>query len=224
MQAIVDTRNGMRAARERFASRAEAGRRLAERLAQSLPPEPVVILGLPRGGIPVAYEVATALGAPLDVIVVRKLGVPFQPELAMGAVGEGGIRVVNQEVIRGAGVSASQLAAVEARERDEVVRRATRFRGDRERAPLTGRTAVIVDDGIATGSTVRAACQVARAQGAARVIVAAPIAPPSATDRLRDVADEVIVLRTPEYFSAIGQFYDDFTQTSDAEVLRLLER
>ena len=214
----------MRAARERFASRADAGHRLAERLAEALPPGPLVILGLPRGGVPVAYEVATALGAPLDVIVVRKLGVPFQPELAMGAIGEGDIRVVNREVLRGARVTASQLAAVEARERDELVRRATRFRGHRARVALTGRTAVIVDDGIATGSTVRAACQVARAQGAARVIVAVPIAPPSTADRLRDVADDVIVLRTPESFAAIGQFYDDFTQTSEAEVLRLLER
>ena len=206
-----------------FANRADAGRRLAGRLA-AVPREHLVVLGLPRGGVPVAFEVANALGAPLDVIVVRKLGVPFQPELAMGAVGEGDVRIVNNEVVRRAGVNASEFAAVEARERQELARRAARFRGRRERVSLVGCTALIVDDGIATGSTVRAACQVARAQGAARVILAAPIAPPSAIEPLRRVADEVIVLQSPESFGAIGQFYDDFSQTSDEEVVRLLER
>ena len=186
------------------------------------------MLGLPRGGVPVAFEVANALGAPLDVIVVRKLGVPFQPELAMGAVGEGDVRIVNNEVVRRAGVNASEFAAVEARERQELARRAAQFRGRRERVSLVGCTALIVDDGIATGSTVRAACLVARAQGAARVILAAPIAPPiappSAIEALRRFADEVIVLQSPESFGAIGQFYDDFSQTSDEEVARLLER
>ncbi len=207
-----------------FTSRADAGRRLAQLLAQTLAAEPVVVLGLPRGGVPVAYEVAKALGAPLDVIVVRKLGVPYQPELAMGAIGEGGVRIINQEVARRSGVTASQLEAVEAGEREELARRAARFRGHHDRVPLAGHTALIVDDGIATGATARAACRVARAQGAVRVIVAAPVAPPSTIQGLRRVADDVIVLQSPEPFMAIGQFYDDFTQTSDAEVVRLLDR
>jgi putative phosphoribosyl transferase len=206
-----------------FANRSDAGRRLAERLRETPAGTPVVVLGLPRGGVPVAYEVAVALAAPLDVIVVRKLGVPRQRELAMGALGEGGVRVLNGDVVRRAGVTAAQLEAVEARERDELARRAERFRGHNDRVPLTGRTALIVDDGIATGSTVRAACEVARAQGAARVVVAAPIAPPSAIRELRNVADDVVVLECPKSFLAIGQFYDDFSQTSDAEVTLLLE-
>ena len=211
-----------------FRDRADAGRRLADRLAaipgERLPRESLVVLGLPRGGVPVAFEIANTLGAPLDVIVVRKLGVPSHPELAMGAIGEGDVRIVNHDVVRRAGVDASEFAAVEERERQELARRAARFRGARERVSLAGCTALIVDDGIATGSTAQAACQVARAQGAARVILAAPIAPPSAIEKLRSVADEAIVLGSPDSFFAIGQFYDDFTQTSDEEVVRLLER
>lgn len=209
-----------------FADRFDAGRRLATRLA-ALPPDqlsdaPVVVLGLPRGGVPVAYEIATALSAPLDVIVVRKIGVPSQPELAMGAIGEGDVRIVNQDVVRRAGIDPSDFATVEARERRELHRRAERFRGRRDRVSLVGSTALIADDGIATGSTARAACQVARAQGAGRVILAAPVAPPSVVDALRDVADEVVVLESPQQFLAIGQFYDDFRATSEEEVVRLL--
>ena len=179
--------------------------------------------GLPRGGVPVAFEVARALDAPLDVIVVRKLGVPFQPELGMGAIGEDGIRIINDEIVGMARISESDLAAVEARERAELERRARRFRGDRPRIPLTGRTAVIVDDGIATGSTARAACQVARAQGAARVVLAVPVAPVGWTARIGRDADECIALDTPEPFWAIGQFYADFSQTSDDEVVDCLD-
>ena len=207
----------------RFVDRADAGRRLAAQLSY-LRDEPVVVLGLPRGGVPVAYEIATALGAPLDVIVVRKLGVPFQPELGMGAIGEDGARVVNPEVVRMTGVTERQIAEVEARERAELERRARRFRGDRPRVPLTGRTAVVVDDGIATGSTARAACEVARAHGASRVVLAVPVAPPGWTDRLGDAADEYVCLATPEPFYAIGQFYEDFSQTPDHEVVALIER
>jgi putative phosphoribosyl transferase len=204
-----------------FEDRAEAGRRLAERLRQvSL--ENVVVLGLPRGGVPVAFEVARALGAPLDVIVVRKVGVPFQPELAMGAIGEGGVRVVNERVVKLTGVSAAEFDAVERRERDELARRAARFRGARDRVALAGHTALIVDDGIATGSTVRAACKVARALGATRVVIATPVAPPDAVASLRAEADEVIALHMPSQFFAIGEFYADFTQTSDDDVVRLL--
>ena len=166
-----------------FVDRRDAGRRLAERL-MSLRGEDAVVLGLPRGGVPVAFEVARALGAPLDVILVRKLGVPFQPELAMGAIGEGGARVVNDEVLRRAGVTPSELAEVEHREQAELDRRARRYRGGRPPVGLTGRTAVVVDDGIATGSTARAACLVARAQGAARVVLAVPVAPASTVEEL----------------------------------------
>lgn len=206
----------------KFKDRADAGRRLAEHVLEFRSEDPVV-LALPRGGVPVAYEVATALQAPLDIIVVRKVGVPFQPELAMGAIGEGDVRIVNERVMQVTGLTDREFGAAEAREREELARRALRFRGDRRRVPLTGRTALIVDDGIATGSTVRAACHVARAHGAARVVVATPVAPPETVTALRRDADEVVALTTPERFGAIGQFYADFTQTTDAEVVRLLE-
>jgi len=207
----------------RFANRADAGRRLAARVSE-LPRDDVVVLGIPRGGVPVAFEVAQTLNAPLDVILVRKIGVPVQPELAMGAIGEDGVRVVDEEVFRQAGVSDSDFAAVEAREREELARRARRFRGGHVRVPLAGRTALIVDDGIATGSTVRAACQVARVHGARHVVVATPVAPPDAAARLRRDADEVIVVSSPSQFRAIGQFYDEFSPTPDDEVIAYLEQ
>ena len=206
-----------------FIDRADAGRRLAARL-QHLRGDQVVVLGLPRGGVPVAYEVARALDAPLDVIVVRKLGVPFQPELGMGAIGEEGVRIINEEVVSIAGVSASQLDEVEVRERTELEVRVRRFRGDRPPIALEGRIVVVVDDGIATGSTARAACQVARARGAARVVLAVPVAPPDWRGRLGEFADELVCLHTPDPFYAVGQFYDNFTQTSDEEVVACLER
>lgn len=206
-----------------FADRAEAGRRLVTRL-EHLRGEPVVVLGLPRGGVPVAAEVAQGLGAPLDVAVVRKLGVPFQPELGMGAIGEDGVRVVNWGIVRMAGVSDRELAEVEARERAELDRRARRYRGDRPPVPVDGRIALVVDDGIATGSTARAACKVARARRASRVVLAVPVAPPGWTDRIGTDADELVCVETPEPFFAIGQFYRDFSQTSDREVTSCLER
>jgi putative phosphoribosyl transferase len=206
-----------------FADRAEAGRLLARRLAHLHDRSPVV-LGLPRGGVPVAFEVARALHAPLDVIVVRKLGVPYQSELAMGAIGEDGVRVLNEQVLYETRLRPDQVAAVEQRERVELERRADRFRGGRARSPLIGRTAVIVDDGIATGSTARAACQVARAQGANRVVLAVPVAPPETVAQLADDADEVVCLSTPDRFFAVGQFYLDFSQTTDDEVVALLDR
>ncbi len=207
-----------------FRDRAEAGQELAEQLKRRLGDEDVVVLGLPRGGVPVAFEVARALDAPLDVIVVRKLGVPYQPELAMGAIGEDGVRVLNHEVLALARVGEDEVAAVERSERAELERRATRFRDSRPRASLVGRTAVVVDDGIATGSTARAACQVARAHGASRVILGVPVAPPSSLSVLAEVADEVVCLASPEPFYAVGQFYRDFSQTSDEDVVELLER
>jgi putative phosphoribosyl transferase len=205
-----------------FANRTEAGRRLALKL-QHLRGTPVVVLGLPRGGVPVAYEVAKELGAPLDVIVVRKLGAPGQPELGMGAIGEDGVRVINQEVIGYVGASEAEVAQVEVAERAELERRARRFRGSRPRIPLAGRTAVVVDDGVATGSTARAACQVARAQGAARVVLAVPVAPPGWESKFGTEVDEFVCLDTPPSFYAVGQFYDDFPQTSDEEVVACLE-
>ncbi len=183
----------------------------------------MVVLGLPRGGVPVALEVARALDAPLDVIVVRKLGVPIQPELAMGAIGEGGARVINDDIVRLAHVSSAEVAEVESRERIELDRRASRFRGYRPRRPLSGRTAIIVDDGIATGSTARAACQVARAQGATWIVLAVPVAPPDWADRLRTDADELVCVDTPRSFRAVGEFYADFSPTTDDEVVECLE-
>jgi uncharacterized protein (TIGR00369 family) len=205
----------------RFRDRSDAGRRLASRL-QSLRGQDVVVLGLPRGGVPVAAEVARALAAPLDVILVRKLGVPAQPELGMGAIGEPDTRVINPDVVRYAQVSEAEIAEVERRERTELQRRVQRFRGDAPRESLAGRIAVVVDDGMATGSTARAACQVARAQGAAKVVLAVPVAPPSADGTMAGDADEVICLETPERFLAIGEWYEDFSQTSDEEVVSLL--
>jgi putative phosphoribosyl transferase len=205
-----------------FRNRQDAGRRLADRLAALREERPVVV-GLPRGGVPVAAEVASALDAPLDVIIVRKLGVPAQPELGMGAIGEDGVRVLNETVVRAAGVPAGAIDAVEQRERAEVERRARRYRGDRARLSLDGRTVIVVDDGIATGGTARAAVQVARAQGARRVVLAVPVAPPGAVEEMRAVADEVVCVESPHGFAAVGQWYEDFTQTSDDEVVRLLD-
>lgn len=206
-----------------FRDRTDAGRQLAGKL-RYLRGEPCVVLGLPRGGVPVAFEVARALAAPLDVIVVRKLGVPFQPELGMGAVGEDGVRILNPEVIRTVGVSDDDVAAVEQHERAEVARRAGRYRRGRPRQPLDGRVAVVVDDGIATGSTARAAGQIARALGAARVVLGVPVAPSGWHDRIGGDADELVAVATPLPFYAIGQFYDDFSQTSDEEVAACLDR
>jgi putative phosphoribosyl transferase len=206
-----------------FPDRTAAGRELAQRLVH-LRSEDVVVLGLPRGGVPVAFEVARVLDAPLDVLVVRKLGVPHQPELAMGAVGEGDVLVLNQDVLARAGIDRAGLLAVEERERVELERRAVQFRTDRPRIPLTGRTAVLVDDGIATGATARAACRVARAQGAARLVLAVPACSPRTAEKLRQEVDEFVVLETPPDFFAVGQVYADFRPVRDGEVVELLRR
>ena len=205
-----------------FADRTDAGRQLADRLGH-LRASNAVALGLPRGGVPVAAEVARALDIPLDVIVVRKLGVPYQPELAMGAVGEGGVRVLNDDVVHFAGVSHAALQSVEAAELAELSRRSARFRRGRPPIALDGRTAIVIDDGIATGATARAACQVARALGARSVVLAVPIAPPEAAQALLDVADEVVCVDKPTTLSSIGQWYGDFSQTPDEQVVRLLD-
>ncbi|WP_433854990.1 phosphoribosyltransferase family protein [Streptomyces kronopolitis] len=206
-----------------FTDRADAGRRLAEAL-RHLAGEDPVVLGLPRGGVPVAFQVARALHAPLDVIVVRKLGVPYQPELAFGAIGEGGVRVISDDIVRRGRLDASDLASVEHAEAAELARQAERFRAGRQRLPLEGRTAVVVDDGVATGATAAAACEVVRAQGAARVVLAVPVAPPDAAERLRAALDEFVCVSTPFGFSAVGEWYRDFSQTPDDEVVSLLAR
>jgi putative phosphoribosyl transferase len=206
-----------------FADRDDAGRQLAGQV-QHLRGEPLVVLGLPRGGVPVAAQVARSLGAPLDVIVVRKLGVPYQPELAMGAVGENGVWVRAPDVIRMAGVSEQEIAAVRAREQAVVDARAARYRAGRPAAELTGRLAVVVDDGIATGSTALAACQIARLRGAARVVLAVPVAPSGWQERLGAGADEYAAVAVPERFFAISEFYDDFWQTTDDQVIACLRR
>ena len=204
-----------------FLDRADAGRRLGQRLA-GLRGRDVVVLGLPRGGVPVAFEVAKALDAPLDVIMVRKLGVPFQPEVAMGAIGEGGARVLDERVLSLARVTEEDLAAVEKNERRVLEDRTARYRQGRPRADLHGRTAIVVDDGIATGSTARVACQAARQLGAARVVLAVPVAPARAIPSLTD-ADDVVCLATPRNFRAVGFYYYDFSATGDDEVVRLLD-
>lgn len=204
-----------------FADRVDAGRRLAQEL-EAIRGGDIVVLGLPRGGVPVAFEVAAALDAPLDVIVVRKLGVPFQPELAMGAIGEGGVRVLDPDVLATARITESELTTVERRELAALESRVTRLRRGRPRIDLTGRIAVIVDDGIATGSTARAACQVARRLGAARVIMAAPVAPTDAVHHLPE-ADTVVCVSIPSHFVGVGAHYRDFSPTSDDEVITLLD-
>ncbi|MFD7965534.1 alpha/beta family hydrolase [Streptomyces zaomyceticus] len=206
-----------------FSDRTDAGRQLAARL-DHFKGHDVVVLGLPRGGVPVASEVADALDAPLDICLVRKLGVPQQPELAMGALGEGGVRVVNERVLREAGVDARDLAAVEEREHIELDHRARLYRGSRPSVPLEGRTVLVVDDGLATGATALAACRVVRARGAARIVLAVPVAPRGWTARLGGEADETVSVHTPELFYAIGQFYRDFSQTPDGEVVACLDR
>ena len=209
---------------DHFTDRRDAGRRLAQAFAGREFSRPVV-LGLPRGGVPVAAELARSLDAPLDVLVVRKLGLPQQPEVAMGAIGERGARVLNDDVLRFGGVSPAALEKVERRERAELEARVARFRGDAPPIDLAGRTAIVVDDGVATGATARVACLVARELGAASVIVATPVGAP---DSLGDLAampevDEVVCLSAPSGFMAVGMHYLDFGQTTDAEVQAILE-
>ncbi|CRK49895.1 conserved hypothetical protein [Rhodococcus sp. RD6.2] len=200
-----------------YATRAEAGRELAASLTHLRDTQPLV-LGLPRGGVPVAAEVARALGGDLDVIVVRKLGLPWQPELAMGAIGEEHVRVLNADVIAQSRVAESALADVEVSERRELDRRVRLLRGDRPAVPVAGRLVVIVDDGMATGATAVVACRVARARGADRVVVAMPVSSDEAVTRLEDEADEVVCPLVPRWLGGVGGAYRDFHQLTDAEV------
>ncbi|GAA4046784.1 phosphoribosyltransferase [Agromyces indicus] len=204
-----------------FRDRADAGAQLLARL-DRFRGEDAVVLGLPRGGVPVAAEVARGLGLPLDVIVVRKLGLPHEPEVAMGAIGEGGARLVDAELLGQAGVSIAQLSAVERRERATLERRVRLLRRGADPILLEGRTAIVVDDGLATGSTAEVACRVARTLGARRVVLAVPVGPTDAAARVPS-ADEVVCVETPASFHAVGQRYEDFSPTSDEEVAALLE-
>ena len=206
-----------------FIDRRDAGRQLAKRL-RELRMERPVVLGLPRGGVPVAAEVAAQLQAPLDVLIVRKLGCPWEPELGIGAISEGGVRVLNHSLIAHLGLSAAELDAVAAREQAELTRRVRAYRGSRDALPVLDRVVVVVDDGLATGFTARAAIAVLRRQGAGRIVLAVPVASPETVDELLGVADEVVCLYTPQRFLGIGAFYKDFRQTSDDEVTRLLTR
>ena len=207
----------------RFADRAEAGERLASRL-EHLRDRDCLVLGLPRGGVPVGFRVAEHLGAPLDVLLVRKLGAPGRPELALGAIGEGGVKVLDRERMERLGVSGGSLREVEERERAELERQASLFRAGRPGMDPAGRTAVIVDDGVATGSTALAACRTARRAGAARVVMAAPVAPRGWEKAFTGAADECAAVAAPHRFWAIGLFYRDFSPTPDAEVMDLLSR
>jgi predicted phosphoribosyltransferase len=205
-----------------FRNRAEAGRLLAGHLKEYANRADVLVLALPRGGVPVAFEVAEALGAPLDVYVVRKLGVPGREELAMGAIATGGVRFINEEVVRHLGIPPEVIDVVAARESEELERREREFRGGRPAPDLRGRTVLLIDDGLATGSTMRAAAAALRRQGPTRIIVAVPVGAPQTCAEFRDVVDEVVCAMTPEPFHGVGQWYDDFTQTSDEEVRDLL--
>jgi len=206
----------------RFRDRRDAGRKLAEKLSASRKAPNLLVLALPRGGVPVAAEVARALDAPLDVFLVRKLGVPGHEELAMGAVASGGVRVLNDEIVHGLGISDQILDAVEAEGLLELSRRERLYRGGRPPAEIDGRTVIVVDDGLATGATMRAVVQALKQHHPGRIIVAVPTASPDVCDALRADADDVISVITPEPFYAVGYWYDDFTQTGDDEVRNVL--
>jgi predicted phosphoribosyltransferase len=205
-----------------FADRAEGGELLAERLTAYRDRDDVVVLALPRGGVPVAREVARALGVPLDVYVVRKLGVPGHEELAMGAIATGGVRLLNHDVIDALGIPMNVIDQVAAREQQELARREQAYRGDRGPIALTNKTVILVDDGLATGATMRAAVMAARQQQPARVIVAVPVGATSTCADLAAEADDVVCVRSPDPFVAVGLWYRDFTPTTDHEVRSLL--
>ena len=205
-----------------FSHRAEAGEELAARFGDLADREDVIVLALPRGGVPVGSEVARSLRVPLDVFVVRKLGVPGHEELAMGAIASGGVRLLNHEVVDALGIPGAVIDSVARREEHELERRERLYRGTRPAAALTNKTVILVDDGLATGSTMRVAVAAIRRQEPARIVVAVPVGAPSTCADLAEVADEVVCLRTPEPFVAVGLWYRDFSETSDAEVGALL--
>ena len=205
-----------------FHNRRDAGRRIAEQLSiRDLEPDPIVI-GLARGGVPVADEVGRRLQLPVDAVVVRKLGVPFQPELAFGAIATGDVQILNDEVVRAAGITDETIERISSREYDEMARREHYYRGGDSPISVDGRTVVLVDDGVATGASIKVAIEALRRRNPAQIIAAVPLAPPGVLDKLRGEADELICLRTPEPFGGVGAWYDDFGETTDDEVRRLL--
>jgi len=210
-----------------FEGREDAGRRLAAELARRLPPDEkanAIVLALPRGGVVVGYEVAKVLCAPLDVIVGRKLGAPLQPELGIGAIAPGGVRIVDEQIVTHLGISAEDIERIAAREEIEMERRLQRYRDGAPPPRLEGRTVILVDDGLATGVTARAACRSIRRENPRRLILAVPVAAPQSVDAMRDEADEIVSLYSPPDFSAVGLWYRDFSQTTDEEVVTLLAR
>ena len=208
----------------RFRDRAQAGQRLADALSAYRSRSNLLVLALPRGGVPVGFEVARELGAPLDLFLVRKLGVPGHEELAMGALASGGIRVLNEEVVRSLAIDEGAIDEVARREERELARREREYRGDRAEPVIRGRTVIVVDDGLATGSTMRAAVAALRTQQPAELVVAVPVAAAETCDALRGMVDAVVCVTTPEPFRAVGLWYEDFSQTTDAEVRELLAR
>jgi predicted phosphoribosyltransferase len=209
---------------DQFCDRQEAGQRLAAALRQYSRLADVLVLGLPRGGVPVAFEVADALQAPLDVFIVRKLGVPGYEELAMGAIATGGVLVLNRDVVDHISITREDLDAVVEEERRELRRRELAFRGHAQAPDIRGKTVILIDDGIATGSTMRAAIEAIKQQRPACLVVAAPVASQQAAAEIRKEVDEFVALMTPDDFGAVGQYYEDFAQTSDDEVRHLIER
>jgi putative phosphoribosyl transferase len=207
-----------------FRNRTDAGRRLARQLERYIGRADVVVLALPRGGVPVGFEIARALKAPLDVFLVRKLGVPGQEELAMGALASGGVRVINESLVRRLGVPAAMIEEVAAREERELARRERAYRGTNPPLPVAGRTVILVDDGLATGASLQAAAMALKRQGPARIAAAVPVGAAETCAELRDMVDEIVCAETPEPFWAVGNWYDDFSQTTDEEVRSLLAR
>ena len=206
-----------------FRHRLDAGKRLAVRLVRYRNRPDVLVMAIPRGGVPVAYEVAKALAVPLDVIVVRKLGLPGQPELAMGAIASGGVRVLNEDVVRALRIPERTIDSVAALETAGLERRERSYRGERPAEDPTGRTVILVDDGLATGSSMQAAIAALRARGAASIVVAVPVGPPSTCLEISRLADELVCLKQPAFFAAVGEWYADFNPTTDDEVRQLLE-
>jgi len=207
-----------------FRNRSDAGRQLANQLTAYANRPDVLVLALPRGGVPVAYEVARALNAPLDVFLVRKLGLPGHEELAMGAIATGGVRVLNEDVVRALDIRDDLIASVAAQQQRELQRRERAYRGDRPAPNVRGRTVILVDDGLATGSSMRAAVAALRRQEPARIIIAVPVGSPATCEEFQTEVDETVCARTPEPFYAVGAWYDDFSQTTDEEVHDLLGR
>ena len=207
-----------------FVDRRDAGEKLADKLKDYENRPDVLVLALPRGGVPVAYEVATALGAPLDVFLVRKLGVPGYEELAMGAIATGGVSVLNEDVTMSIGLSDSAIKEVRDREQKELERREQLYRGTRSPLDVHGRTVILIDDGLATGSSMRAAIAALRKMSPAKIVVAVPVAAPETCEIIRNEVDEIVCALTPEPFLAVGAWYSDFSQTTDDEVRELLER